>query len=97
MVHPFRYLTAEWRTGGFPLDMIESCQPVRNSWHYGWGIGLTAAGLAIQRIGTGDDRTNEERMILLGFFCRSFMKPQQDQYRLADPDVVERATPTLKW
>ena len=36
-------------------------------------------------------------MILLGFFCRSFMKPQQDQYRLADPDVVERATPTLKW
>ena len=35
-------------------------------------------------------------MILLGFFCRSFMKPQQDQFRLASPEVVERATPTLK-
>ena len=45
---------------------------------------------------SGANRTGQERMILLGFFCRSFMKPQQDQYRLADPEVIERATPTLK-
>ena len=45
---------------------------------------------------SGANRTGEERMILLGFFCRSFMKPQQDQFRLASPEVVERATPTLK-
>lgn len=45
---------------------------------------------------SGANRTEEERMILLGFFCRSFMKPQQDQFRLASPEVVERATPTLK-
>ena len=45
---------------------------------------------------SGANRTREERMILLGFFCRSFMKPQQDQFRLASPEVVERATPTLK-
>ncbi len=45
---------------------------------------------------SGANRTEQERMILLGFFCRSFMKPQQDQFRLASPEVVERATPTLK-
>lgn len=45
---------------------------------------------------SGANRTGQERMILLGFFCRSFMKPQQDQYRLASPEVVERATPALK-
>ena len=28
----------------FPLDQIESCQPVRNSWLYGWGIRLTPRG-----------------------------------------------------
>lgn len=45
---------------------------------------------------SGANRTGQERMILLGFFCRSFMKPQQDQYRLASPEVVERASPALK-
>ena len=28
----------------FPLDQIESCLPVRNSWLYGWGIRLTPHG-----------------------------------------------------
>lgn len=28
----------------FPLDEIDSCQPVRNSWLYGWGIRLTPRG-----------------------------------------------------
>ena len=28
----------------FPLDQIESCQSVRNSWLYGWGIRLTPRG-----------------------------------------------------
>ncbi len=28
----------------FPLDQIDSCQPVRNSWIYGWGIRLTPRG-----------------------------------------------------
>ena len=45
---------------------------------------------------SGTNRTERERMILLGFFCRSFTKPQQDMFRLAQPEVVERATPALK-
>ena len=28
----------------FPLDQIDSCLPVRNSWFYGWGIRLTPHG-----------------------------------------------------
>lgn len=28
----------------FPLDQIDTCQPVRNSWLYGWGIRLTPRG-----------------------------------------------------
>ena len=28
----------------FPLDQIDSCRPVRNSWLYGWGIRLTPRG-----------------------------------------------------
>ena len=28
----------------FPLDQIDSCLPVRNSWIYGWGIRLTHRG-----------------------------------------------------
>ena len=28
----------------FPLDQIDTCLPVRNSWLYGWGIRLTPRG-----------------------------------------------------
>ena len=28
----------------FPLDQIDTCRPVRNSWLYGWGIRLTPRG-----------------------------------------------------
>ena len=28
----------------FPLDQIDTCRPVRNSWIYGWGIRLTPHG-----------------------------------------------------
>ena len=28
----------------FPLDQIDTCRPVRNSWLYGWGIRLTHRG-----------------------------------------------------
>ena len=45
---------------------------------------------------SGANRTEKERMILLGFFTRSFMKPQQDQLKLVRPEVVERASPTLR-
>ena len=45
---------------------------------------------------SGANRTERERMILLGFFCRSFIRPQHDQFRLARSEVVERAKPTLK-
>ena len=40
--------------------------------------------------GSGANHTEQDRMILLGFFCRSFMKPQQDQFKLARPEVVAR-------
>ncbi len=42
------------------------------------------------------NRTDRERVCLLGFFCRSFLKPQQDQIRIVTDAVVARATPTLK-
>ena len=45
---------------------------------------------------SGENRSDRERMILLGFFCRAFMRPQQDQFKLARPEVVARATPKLK-
>jgi len=43
---------------------------------------------------SGANRTERGRMILFGFFCRAFAKPQQDGFRLAQPEVIERATPT---
>ena len=45
---------------------------------------------------SGANLSKRERMILLGFFCRSFIKPQQDNFKLVGPDIEERATPTLK-
>ncbi len=42
------------------------------------------------------NRTDRERVCLLGFFCRAFLKPQQDQVRIVSDEVVARATPTLK-
>ena len=46
--------------------------------------------------GSAANRTDEDRVGLLGFFCRSFMKPQQDHLKLASDAVIARATPTLK-
>lgn len=45
---------------------------------------------------SGENRTERERIALLGFFCRSFMKPQQDHLKIVLPEVIERASPTLK-
>ena len=42
------------------------------------------------------NRTDRDRVCLLGFFCRAFLKPQQDQLKLVSDEVVARATPTLK-
>ena len=46
--------------------------------------------------GSSENRTNEPRVGLLGFFCRSILKPQQAHLKLASDEVVSRATPTLK-
>lgn len=46
--------------------------------------------------GSSANHTDEDRVGLLGFFCRSFMKPQQDHLKLASDEVVARATPALK-
>ena len=46
--------------------------------------------------GSSENRTNEPRVGLLGFFCRSILKPQQAHLELVSEDVVSRATPTLK-
>ena len=45
---------------------------------------------------SGENRTDQDRVALLGFFCRSFMKPQQDHLRLIGPEIIEDASPTLK-
>ncbi len=36
------------------------------------------------------NRTDRERVCLLGFFCRAFLKPQQDQIRIVSDEVVAR-------
>ena len=46
--------------------------------------------------GSSANHTHEDRVGLLGFFCRSFMKPQQDHLKLASEEVITRATPALK-
>ena len=45
---------------------------------------------------SGENRTDQNRVALLGFFCRSFMKPQQDHLRLIAPEIIEDASLTLK-
>ena len=46
--------------------------------------------------GSSENRTNESRVGLLGFFCRSMLKPQQAHLELVSDGVISRATPTLK-
>lgn len=46
--------------------------------------------------GSSANRTNRDRVALLGFFCRAFMKPQQDHFKLVSDAILDRATPTLK-
>ncbi len=46
--------------------------------------------------GSSANHTDVDRVGLLGFFCRAFMKPQQDHLKLASEEVIARATPALK-
>ena len=46
--------------------------------------------------GSSENRTHVPRVGLLGFFCRSILKPQQAHLKLVSDDVLSRATPTLK-
>lgn len=46
--------------------------------------------------GSSENRTDKPRVALLGFFCRSILKPQQDHLKIVSEEVIERATPTLK-
>ncbi|MDE0481028.1 MAG: phytanoyl-CoA dioxygenase family protein [Candidatus Poribacteria bacterium] len=46
--------------------------------------------------GSSENRSDEPRVALLGFFCRSILKPQQDHLKIVSEEVIERATPTLK-
>ena len=46
--------------------------------------------------GSSKNVTNEPRVGLLGFFCRSILKPQQAHLQLVSDEVISRATPTLK-
>ena len=46
--------------------------------------------------GSSANKTNAPRVGLLGFFCRSILKPQQAHMNLVSNDVISRATPTLK-
>jgi ectoine hydroxylase-related dioxygenase (phytanoyl-CoA dioxygenase family) len=45
---------------------------------------------------SGENRTDQSRVGLLGFFCRSFMKPQQDHLKIVSQAVIDRASPTLQ-
>lgn len=46
--------------------------------------------------GSSANCTDRDRVALLGFFCRAFMKPQQDHAKLASDTVLNRAAPRLK-
>ena len=46
--------------------------------------------------GSSKNITSEPRVGLLGFFCRSILKPQQAHPKLVSDEVISRATPTLK-
>ncbi|MYF99182.1 hypothetical protein F4212_08615 [Candidatus Poribacteria bacterium] len=46
--------------------------------------------------GSSENRTNSPRVALLGFFCRSILKPQQDHLKIVSDEIIERATPILK-
>lgn len=46
--------------------------------------------------GSGANQTTDNRVALLGFFCRAFMKPQQDHLHLVAPAIIEQGTPTLQ-
>jgi ectoine hydroxylase-related dioxygenase (phytanoyl-CoA dioxygenase family) len=46
--------------------------------------------------GSSANHTDRDRVALLGFFCRAFMKPQQDHSKLVSDAILDRATPTLK-
>ena len=46
--------------------------------------------------GSAANYTNQDRVGLLGFFCRSMMKPQQDLLNLATEATFRSATATLK-
>ena len=45
---------------------------------------------------SGTNSSTGDRVALLGFFCRDFLKPQQDHLRLVSEEVVARATPNLR-
>ncbi|MCG9126736.1 phytanoyl-CoA dioxygenase family protein [Candidatus Poribacteria bacterium] len=46
--------------------------------------------------GSSENRSDTTRVALLGFFCRSILKPQQDHFKIVSDDVIDRASPTLK-
>jgi ectoine hydroxylase-related dioxygenase (phytanoyl-CoA dioxygenase family) len=46
--------------------------------------------------GSGENRTDEARVALLCFYCRSWMPPQQDHLKLVRQEVWDRATPALR-
>ena len=46
--------------------------------------------------GSSENRSDKTRVALLGFFCRSVLKPQQDHLKIVSDEVIDRASPTLK-
>ena len=46
--------------------------------------------------GSATNYTNQDTVSLLGFFCRSMMKPQQDLLNLTTEATFRSATLTLK-
>lgn len=46
--------------------------------------------------GASANHAERERVALLGFFCRSILKPQQDHLKVVSEEVFSRGTPKLK-
>jgi ectoine hydroxylase-related dioxygenase (phytanoyl-CoA dioxygenase family) len=46
--------------------------------------------------GGAENRTQNPRRVIHGYFCRSWVKPQLDHTRSYDPEWLETASPLLK-
>lgn len=46
--------------------------------------------------GSGPNHTDRARIALLGYFCRSFIRPMEDWQRIVDQEIIDQLSPKMK-